>query len=200
MRLFLSFVLLIPFCSVLAQQATSPAPLNLMPLPSNYQAGNGQLPIDQSFSVSLSGYKEARIDSAVRRFLENISRRTGIVLTNRSAMGDSAARLTIQTDHGSKPVQEPGEDESYSLEITTSGAKLSAPTPLGTLHGLQTFLQLIESTPAGFAVPVVTIHDTPRFVWRGLMIDVGRHFIPLDVIKRNLDGMEAVKLNVFHWH
>jgi hypothetical protein len=76
MRLFLSFVLLIPFCSVLAQQATSPAPLNLMPLPSNYQAGNGQLPIDQSFSVSLSGYKEARLDSAVRRFLENISRRT----------------------------------------------------------------------------------------------------------------------------
>ena len=65
MRLFLSFVLLIPFCSVLAQQATSPAPLNLMPLPSNYQAGNGQLPIDQSFSVSLSGYKEARLDSAV---------------------------------------------------------------------------------------------------------------------------------------
>jgi len=200
MRLFLSFVLLIPFCSVLAQQATSPAQLNLMPQPSNYQAGNGQFPIDQSFSVSLSGYKEARLDSAVRRFLENISRRTGIALTNRSAMGDSGARLTIQTDHGSKPVQEPGEDESYSLEITTSGAKLSAPTPLGTLHGLQTFLQLIESTPAGFAVPFVTIHDTPRFVWRGLMIDVGRHFIPLDVIKRNLDGMEAVKLNVFHWH
>ncbi len=44
------------------------------------------------------------------------------------------------------------------------------------------------------------IQDAPRFPWRGLMIDVGRHFMPIEVIKRNLDGMEAVKLNVFHWH
>ena len=49
-------------------------------------------------------------------------------------------------------------------------------------------------------MPAVSIEDSPRFPWRGLMIDVGRHFIPLDVLKRNLDGMAAVKLNVFHWH
>ncbi len=49
-------------------------------------------------------------------------------------------------------------------------------------------------------MPAVSIDDSPRFPWRGLMIDVGRHFIPLDVLKRNLDGMAAVKLNVFHWH
>src|SRR5205807_6776129 len=52
----------------------------------------------------------------------------------------------------------------------------------------------------GFAVPVITIQDKPRFAWRGLMIDVSRHFIPLGVLKRNLDGMAATKLNVFHWH
>jgi hexosaminidase len=49
-------------------------------------------------------------------------------------------------------------------------------------------------------VPVVTIKDKPRFAWRGLLIDVGRHFIPLDVLKRNLEGMAAVKMNVLHWH
>ena len=49
-------------------------------------------------------------------------------------------------------------------------------------------------------MPSILIEDKPRFPWRGLMIDVGRHFIPLDVLKRNLDGMAAVKLNVFHWH
>ena len=64
----------------------------------------------------------------------------------------------------------------------------------------QTFRQLVTNTPAGFAVPAVSIQDVPRFPWRGLMIDVGRHFMPLDVLRRNLDGMEAVKLNVFHWH
>jgi len=68
------------------------------------------------------------------------------------------------------------------------------------MHGLQTFLQLVEVSPNGFAAPVVTIQDQPRFPWRGLMIDSARHFIPLDVIRRNIDGMEAVKMNVFHWH
>ena len=97
-------------------------------------------------------------------------------------------------------MQELGEDESYRLDVTSSGARLNAPTTLGVMRGLQTFLQLEQTTSAGFAVPAVSIEDNPRFPWRGLMIDVGRHFIPLDVLKRNLDGMAAVKLNVFHWH
>lgn len=181
-------------------QTQPPSALNLMPLPSNFQLGAGQMVVDQSFSVALTGFKEARLDNAAQRFLENFSRRTGMPLANRSPVDASGARLVIHTDHASKAVQEPGEDESYTLEVTASNAKLSASTPLGTLHGLQTLLQLIEATPTGFALPVVTIHDSPRFVWRGLLIDVGRHFMPVDVIKRNLDGMEAVKLNVFHWH
>jgi len=93
-----------------------------------------------------------------------------------------------------------GEDESYDLEISADGAKMHAATPLGTLHGLQTILQLVQVTPEGFALPAVSIQDQPRFPWRGLMIDSARHFIPLEVVKRNLDGMEAVKMNVFHWH
>jgi hexosaminidase len=61
-------------------------------------------------------------------------------------------------------------------------------------------LQLVEVMPQGFAAPAVRIADQPRFSWRGLMIDSGRHFMPMEVLKRNLDGMEAVKMNVFHWH
>ena len=95
-------------------------------------------------------------------------------------------------------VQKLGEDESYQLTITESGAQLTAPTALGALHGLQTFLQLVTITPSGFAAPAIAIKDQPRFPWRGLLIDVSRHFIPLDVLKRNLDGMAAVKMNVLH--
>ena len=58
----------------------------------------------------------------------------------------------------------------------------------------------MQITPSGFAVPALTIKDQPRFQWRGLLIDVSRHFIPIDVLKRNLDGMAAVKMNVLHWH
>jgi len=108
--------------------------------------------------------------------------------------------LLVDAVRGSERVQRLGEDESYELTISPSGAKLTAPTSLGVLHGLQTFLQLVETTANGFSVPVVTIQDTPRFAWRGLLVDVGRHFIPLDVLKRNLDGMAAVKMNVLHLH
>src|SRR5439155_26985060 len=114
---------------------------------------------------------------------------------------DSAnSQLQITVAGPSKELQELGEDESYSLAVTASSAKLTAPTTLGAMRGLQTFLQLVEITSQGFAIPVIEIHDKPRFPWRGLMIDSSRHFIPVDVIKRNLDGMAAVKLNVFHWH
>jgi len=192
--MFVALSLLFAATSV-AQQP----PLNLMPLPSEYKPGAGVFPFNQSFSVALTGYKEDRLLRAVQRLLNNASKRTGMAL-NRELSNEAKASLLIDTDHASKPVQEPGEDESYSLEIAATGAKLSAATPLGTMHGLQTFLQLIEASPNGFAVPAITIHDTPRFVWRGLMIDVSRHFMPLDVLHRNLDGMEAVKMNVFHWH
>jgi hexosaminidase len=110
------------------------------------------------------------------------------------------AKLVVHSQHENKRVQELGEDESYSLEVNSAGAKLDAATPLGVMRGLQTFLQLVQTTADGFAAPAIAIQDNPRFPWRGLMIDVGRHFIPLDVLKRNLDGMAAVKLNVFHWH
>jgi hexosaminidase len=119
---------------------------------------------------------------------------------NGQAADASNATLVIHAENAGRKVQELDEDESYTLEITASRATLTAPNALGALHGLQTFLQLIEPTPAGFAVPVITIHDQPRFAWRGLLIDVSRHFIPIEVLKRNLDGMAAVKMNVLHWH
>lgn len=192
---FLAFSLMLRSTQGRAQQ---PA-LNLMPIPANVQLGSGNLRIDSSFSVAITGHTEARLDRAVQRFMLTLSRQTGIPFSPKASTS-SKPTLLIHTDHASKAVQELGEDESYILEVTSDGAKVTAPTPLGTLHGLQTFLQLVDVSPDGFAAPVVTIQDAPRFPWRGLMIDVSRHFIPLTILKRNLDGMEAVKMDVFHWH
>jgi hexosaminidase len=173
--------------------------LNLIPVPASVQAGSGSLRVDPSFSVALTGYSEARLDRSVERFLRQLARQTALPIALRATKGPKAT-LVIQTEHAGKEVQEVGEDESYILEVSASGAKLTAPTPLGMMHGLQTFLQLVDVSTDGFAAPSVTIQDKPRFPWRGLMIDSARHFTPLDVIKRNIDGMEAVKMNVFHWH
>jgi len=192
------FVLTVFICPVLAS-AQEQRPLNLMPVPASVQRGTGQLAVDASFSVALTGHDDARLERAVQRFLRQLGRQTGLILAAKPA-GAAKTTLVIHTEHDSKPVQELGEDESCTLEVTATGAKLTAPTTLGTLHGLQTFLQLVDVSADGFAAPAVTIQDKPRFPWRGLMIDSVRHFIPLEVIKRNLDGMEAVKMNVFHWH
>src|SRR5207244_11224389 len=70
----------------------------------------------------------------------------------------------------------------------------------GSSQGSCAILAHLDGPPEGLATPVLTLQDKPRFPWRGLMIDSARHFIPLDVLKRNIDGIEAVKMNVFHWH
>jgi len=173
--------------------------LNLMPLPASAQPGTGSLRVDSTFSLVFTGYTEPRLERAGERFLRQLARQTGLPLSLKPAKM-AKATLVIQTDHASKEIQEVGEDESYILDVSRATARLRASTPLGTMHGLQTFLQLVDVSPDGFAAPAVTIQDTPRFPWRGLMIDSARHFIPLEVIRRNLDGMEAVKMNVFHWH
>ena len=181
--------------------AQSPTELNVMPLPAKAQLGSGALKIDAGFTLAFAGYREVRLNRAGARFLLQLNRETGLVFGQAAAAADAAkATLVATTDHASKPVQELGEDESYTLEVTLTGAKLHAANPLGTMHGLQTFLQLVSITADGFAAPAVSIQDQPRFPWRGLMVDGSRHFISVPVLKRNLDGMEAVKINVLHWH
>jgi len=170
-----------------------------MPLPATAQPGTGSLAVDSSFTVSFTGYSETRLERAGERFLRQLARQTGLPLSLKPSKA-AKATLVIQTDHASKEIQEVGEDESYILDVSTASARIRASTPLGTMHGLQTFLQLVDMSPSGFAARAVTIQDKPRFPWRGLMIDSARHFIPLDVLRRNIDGMEAVKMNVFHWH
>jgi hexosaminidase len=184
--------------SLFAGPVSAQTPLPLMPLPAQVKPGKGEFLISNGFGFTLEGYEEPRLDKAKQRFLDLLSRQTGIPLWREAALNKPV--FFVKTAGPSAPVQQVGEDESYHLEITTQEVHLQAANPLGVLHGLQTFLQLVHITPQGFAVPAMTIDDQPRFPWRGLMLDVGRHFMPLDVVYRTLDGMEAVKLNVFHWH
>lgn len=185
---------LIPCGASLAAQTN----FQIMPLPAHVIEGSGSLAIDHGLHFVFEGVHEPRLDRDRDRFMMQLSRQTGILNWPEASTGQP--RFLIQTEHESKPVQQLGEDESYHLEVSAEQVILRAPNPLGVLHGLQTFLQLVQPSEHGFIAPAVTIDDQPRFPWRGLMIDSGRHFIPLDVLRQNLDLMEAAKLNVFHWH
>ena len=208
MRFILLASVFFLFVAALDAQSPSAPPaqqpeISVIPLPAKVQLGSGRLVIDQSFSLSNEGAKDPRIDRATQRFLVNLSHQTGMPIgfpLTSNAAANRKSVLIIRADHAGKPFPEFGENESYTLDITSSGATLSAPDTLGVLHGLETFLQLVQPAPDGFSVPAVHIEDSPRFAWRGLMFDVSRHFIPLDVLRRNLDAMAAVKLNVVHLH
>src|SRR5262245_20776141 len=198
MRL-LAFLLSVTLLMLASHTAAQTAPLNLMPQPASVTPGSGAFRIDSNLTVAFIGHTESRLDRAGERFLTQLHRQTGL-LFGKPTHDLAKATFVIHTDSASKEIQEIGEDESYTLEVNYTGAKLKAANLLGTLRVLQTFLQLVDVTPDGFAAPSLTVKDQPRFAWRGLLIDVGRHFIPVDVLKRNLDGMEAVKMNVLHLH
>jgi len=173
--------------------------LNLMPVPRNVTLDTGTMTLDNGFAIRFEKDVEPRLERAAARVLDRISRETGITFVPRADQPRPSV-LTVLCESPSGPAQEAVEDESYKLAVTPGGARLTAATPYGILRGLETFWQLVEAGPDGFHVPCVRIEDGARFPWRGVLIDVCRHWIPIEVIKRNLDAMAAVKLNVLHWH
>jgi hexosaminidase len=179
-----------------AQTASLPA---LMPLPSSITTGQGAFTITPAFNIAYTNPPDERLRAALDRDLARLQFSSGVPLAH-AAVVKSAASLTITVTGPDAPVQSIDEDESYHLTVTPQSIELKSPSVVGAMHGLETLLQLAEFQNAQAVIPAVTIDDTPRFRWRGLMIDVSRHFEPVDVIKRNLDGMALVKLNVFHWH
>jgi hexosaminidase len=172
----------------------------LLPAPAKITVEKGRLRWSASFSVSVPDFHDARLNAAISRMLQGLEGKTGTPLSKEIGTAVPGATLIVHVKRAGEAVQSPDEDESYSLTISDSGAKLEAATVVGAIRGLQTFLQLLQTESTGYYFPIVQIEDAPRFRWRGLMIDCGRHFEPVAVIKRTLDGMAAVKLNVFHWH
>ena len=182
-----------------------------MPQPAAVSVQSGTLAIDTNFTVSASGAgaKDPRVQLAVQRLFVRLARQTGMPILPQVVAGASATLSIVveQKDHAG--AQRLGDNERYSLQTTDGRIRLSADAPLGVLRGIETFLQLVQQNSfnsignaesPGFSVPAVVIHDEPRFPWRGLSLDVSRHFIPADGVKRTIDGLAAVKLNVLHWH
>ena len=169
----------------------------LMPLPVTVRPGTGKLTLDATFKAALTSAPDARLDASIGRFVVRLSHQTGIPMLG---LKDATPKLRIECSSAGNDYPTLGEDESYALDVTSERALLKAPTRAGALHGLETFGQLVTLAQDGFEVAAVHIEDNPRFPWRGLMLDSARHWMPLEVVKRNLDAMAAVKLNVFHWH
>ena len=177
--------------------------LNLMPVPASLKRNEGTYKLTKEFTLNVLNSPDRRLYDAANRFLRRLDGRTGLfflqgVISKEIPQTVEKPALTISAQRTGKVALY--EDESYSLTVTSDKINLEAVTDIGALRGLETLLQLLDSDENGYYFPCVEIKDQPRFPWRGLLIDVSRHFEPIDVLKRNIDAMAAVKMNVFHFH
>lgn len=170
-----------------------------MPWPAQVTRGAGEFVIQQTFTAAISGADDPRVRASTQRALYQLFRETGIPVTQTLSNSTNASlQVVVERKHPS--LQKLGDDESYKLSITSNRIRIVATEPLGALRGLETFLQLVRIGPSGFAAPAVEIDDHPRFGWRGLSLDASRHFLGVGDIKRTIDGLAMVKMNVLHWH
>lgn len=191
------FLLLAAAFSTFAN-ASPPAELPLMPYPQQLRIQPGHFVLNADLAIEIHGPAPGRLQNALNRFRRRLQHQTGIELRNGA---DAPARFIVEIAGAAAPVTRLAQlttaGEAYRLEIHKREIHLRSATDLGALRGLETLLQLIGN---GGRLPLLEIEDQPRFRWRGLLIDSVRHFFSVDTIKRQLDGMAAAKLNVFHWH
>ncbi|MBX7120945.1 MAG: family 20 glycosylhydrolase [Opitutaceae bacterium] len=172
-----------------------------MPLPLESIDGPGRLAV--SAVLEFVVLADLRVKSAAERMRRRWQERTGLLLRPiRSAEGArrNVPSIVIRARQTSPAHPALGDDESYCLVVTRKGARLDAATSWGALRGLATLEQCLRSDLAGWHLPERRIRDRPRFAWRGLLIDVCRHEISVESLKRQIDGMALAKFNVLHFH
>ena len=171
----------------------------LMPLPKQVEYSEARFRLDENFWIKIDGPQNSDLQAYVDRFWERLGNRTGTYYPHldRFSTGERGGlRLTYQNISSINLDM----NEEYSLQVETSGVTLSAQSQVGIMRGLETLLQLLEVDREGYYFYGCSISDGPRFPWRGLLLDVCRHWMPMPVVKRTLDAMAAVKLNVIHLH
>jgi hexosaminidase len=158
------------------QAATTPLPL--VPLPVSVRRDSGALRLGRP--ITLVAERGAKDEAAT---LAEGLKADGVFV------GANGAKVTLRLVPGLPP-------EGYRLKVSPDGATLEATTGAGLFYAGQTLRQLVQPN----AIPAVTIEDAPRFGWRGMLLDVSRHFFTPDEVKRFIDLNARQKLNVFHWH
>ncbi len=169
--------------------------LPVIPAPQNWIPSTGSFP-----KQSLADLVHNDNGSAADVFLL-IARQLDVSIAETHSPGSLVLRLEPLDDllTAAEEIIEPGAvDEGYRLVVRPDGLELSAQSRSGLFRGAQTLRQLMKA--AGDSIPCGTIEDHPEFLWRGMLLDCGRHFMPLDLIKDTIDQLAYHKFNVLHWH
>ncbi len=162
----------------------------IIPWPRRLEPGEGAFPLGGGTRIALSDDRNADLSRLGDLLAEYVQALGGIEAAPDGA-GPGAITLSLRDDA-------PEGSEAYTLDVTADGIEIGARDPRGIFYGLQTLRQLMVASAK--EVPAVRIEDAPRFAYRGLHLDVSRHFFPIEFVKKYIDAMSAFKLNTFHWH
>lgn len=167
---------------------------NIIPQPVKMQELSGHFTFDAGTTVKIKSSDAEELTALANYFRQYLNNRYGVdipVNANRS----KSIELII------RKVRSVGK-EGYLLNVSATGISIVAPSKAGILLGMQSLFQLLPAPErlAVLNVPAVKIKDYPRFSWRGMHLDVSRHFFPVAFIKEYIDLLAYYKLNVFHWH
>ncbi|MEJ2111781.1 MAG: beta-N-acetylhexosaminidase N-terminal domain-containing protein, partial [Acidobacteriota bacterium] len=145
--------------------------LSLIPKPDTLTMKEGKLVIDNHFSVVIKGKATPLLKQARIRFIKRLQKRTGLPLNDGRDTSSEDGILEIICMGEGAPVQSVTTDESYTLEVSETKARLTANSPVGIVRGLETLLQLVDIDEISFFIPSIAVNDRPRYNWRGLLID-----------------------------
>ncbi len=173
----------------------------LIPQPVSLAEGNGSFIVPTNLSLIFS--KNDEVKKIAEHFSKQVSLATGYKITSKEGTAASANSILLSLS-ADKTIP----DEGYRLKVTKTGVTLIAKKPAGIFYGIQTLLQLLPpdiqsklpNDRKGWTIPAVTIEDHPRFGWRGLMLDVSRHFFTVAQVKDYIDQMVKYKFNLLHLH
>ena len=188
---------------ILAAAAAPAATLGLIPQPVSVQTQSGVFRLHSRTPIVVpAGAPEVR--QVASYLADALAAPTGWQLKVSESARPSARRNAIVL---ALTEAAPANSGGYELSVTPRGVQIQSRTTAGLFYGVQTLLQLlppeIENSTrqqAAWAVPCVRIQDYPRFAWRGLLLDVSRHFFTKEFVKQYIDRMARYKMNVFHWH
>ena len=178
--------------------------ISIIPIPQNLKTNSGQFVIDENTKIILDS-DDLRISEVAEYFAEQLNSASGFSI-NTVTLSDNIEMNNSIIFENKKSDSSLGA-EGYSIISDTEKIVLTG-SPHGLFYGVQTLFQLLPSEVfydkkkpnVEWTIPSVEIIDSPRFKWRGMHLDVGRHLFPLSFIKKYIDYIAMHKLNIFHWH
>lgn len=174
--------------------ATCFSQVNIVPTPAEIKMGKGFFTINKDTKIIASGSKTEKFSTLVYDFIfSNYGLKLQITPYSKKNTINSINFVPSGLKYGAGI-------GDYALEITDKGILIGGGTEAGLFYGMQTLFQLLPTSKNNLSIPQLAIYDNPRFPYRGMHLDVGRHFFPVSFIKKYIDYLAAYKFNIFHWH